>query len=66
LQLDQGEIDCTILAFPIPKNNFCSKILGKDDFYIPSDETLVKRFQMSLDDQSLPEKSVFYSMKNIV
>jgi LysR family hydrogen peroxide-inducible transcriptional activator len=59
LQLEQGEIDCAILAFPIPKNNFCSKILGQDDFYIAGDETLINRFQMPLGGQSLPEKSVF-------
>ena len=59
LQLEQGEIDCAILAFPIPKNNFFSKILGQDDFYIAGDKTLVNRFQASFDYQSLPEKSVF-------
>ncbi|MBL4900219.1 MAG: LysR family transcriptional regulator [Colwellia sp.] len=59
LQLEQGEIDCAILAFPIPKNNFFSKILGQDDFYIAGDKTLVRRFQEFLDYQSLPEKSVF-------
>ena len=59
LQLEQGEIDCAILAFPIPKNNFYSKILGQDDFYIAGDATLVNRFQMPSDDQSLAGKSVF-------
>ncbi|WP_114326222.1 hydrogen peroxide-inducible genes activator [Candidatus Colwellia aromaticivorans] len=58
-QLEQGEIDCAIVAFPIPKNNFFSKKLGQDDFYIAGDKTLVNRFQASLDYQSLPEKSVF-------
>lgn len=59
LQLEQGEIDCAILAFPIPKNNFFSKTLGQDDFYIAGDKALVNRYQTSLDYQSLPEKSVF-------
>jgi len=59
LQLEQGEIDCAILAFPIPKNNFFSKILGQDDFYIAGDKALVSRFQESFDYQSLPKKSVF-------
>lgn len=59
IQLEQGEIDCAILAFPIVKNNFDSRVLGQDDFYIAGDETLVKRFKVSLDYQSLPEKSVF-------
>jgi len=59
LQLEQGEIDCAILAFPIPKNNFFSKILGQDDFYIAGDKALVNRFQESFDYKSLPKKSVF-------
>lgn len=59
LQLEQGEIDCAILAFPTHKNNFVSRILGKDDFYIAGDKALVNRFQASYDHQSLPEKSVF-------
>ena len=59
IQLEQGEIDCAILAFPIVKNNFYSRVLGQDDFYIAGDETLVNRFKASLDYQSLPEKSVF-------
>jgi len=59
LQLEQGGIDCAILAFPLPKNNFFSKVLGQDDFYIAGDKALVNRFQVSLDYQSLPEKSVF-------
>lgn len=59
IQLEQGEIDCAILAFPIVKNNFDSRVLGQDDFYIAGDETLVKRFKVSSDYQSLPEKSVF-------
>lgn len=59
LQLEQGEIDCAILAFPLPKNNFFSKVLGKDDFYIAGDKTLVNSFQESFDYQSLPEQSVF-------
>jgi LysR family hydrogen peroxide-inducible transcriptional activator len=59
LQLEQGEIDCAILAFPIVNKRFRSKILGKDDFYIAGEKTLVNRFQASLDYHSLPEKSVF-------
>jgi len=59
IQLEQGEIDCAILAFPIPKNNFHSRGLGQDDFYIAGDKTLVNRFKDSLDYQCLPEKSVF-------
>lgn len=59
LQLEQGEIDCAILAFPIPNNNFFSTILGQDKFYIAGDEKLINSFQTSSEYQSLPEKSVF-------
>lgn len=58
-QLEQGEIDCAILAFPIERNNFFSKALGKDRFYIAGDEVLVNRFLETLDYQCLPQKSVF-------
>ena len=59
LQLEQGEIDCAILAFPIPNNNFFSIILGQDDFYIAGDQALVNRYQASEDYLCLPEKSIF-------
>jgi LysR family hydrogen peroxide-inducible transcriptional activator len=58
-QLEQGEIDCAILAFPIPKHNFSAKLLGKDSFYIAGDKNLIKNFSHSLDYDSLPEKSIF-------
>jgi len=58
-QLEQGEIDCAILAFPIPKHNFSSKLLGKDSFYIAGDKELINNFRHSLDYGSLPEKSIF-------
>lgn len=58
-QLEQGEIDCAILAFPLPKNNFFSKVLGKDNFYIAGDKAIVNRFQFPLDYTSLPKRSVF-------
>lgn len=59
LQLEHGEIDCAILAFPLANHNFHSKILGQDDFYIAGDPALVSSFQASQSYQSLPEKSVF-------
>jgi LysR family hydrogen peroxide-inducible transcriptional activator len=58
-QLEQGEIDCAVLAFPLPKNNFFTKVLGKDNFYIAGDKTIVNRFQFPLDYKSLPKRSVF-------
>lgn len=59
LQLEQGKIDCAILALPIPKNNFVCKFLGQDDFYIAGDEALINRFKETSDYQHLPNKSVF-------
>ena len=58
-QLEQGEIDCAILAFPILKHNFVTKTLGKDRFYIAGDETLINHFKSSFSYESLPEKSIF-------
>ncbi len=58
-QLEQGEIDCVILAFPIPKHNFSAQLLGKDNFFIAGDKNLVTKLKQSLDYDSLPEKSVF-------
>ena len=58
-QLEQGEIDCAILAFPIPKNNFSAQLLGKDSFFIAGDKDLINSFRNSLDYESLPEKSIF-------
>lgn len=59
LQLGQGEIDCAILAFPIPKHNFSAKVLGKDGFFIAGDKSLINTFQKSLSFETLPERSVF-------
>ena len=58
-QLDQGVIDCAILAFPIPKHNFSMKLLGKDSFYIAGDKDLINNFRYTLDYNSLPERSIF-------
>ena len=59
-QLEQGEIDCAILAFPIPKHDFSSQLLGKDQFFIAGDKKLVDNFRHTLDYASLPEKSTSY------
>lgn len=58
-QLERGEIDCAILAFPIPKHNFSAKTLGKDHFFIAGDKNLLNHFKGSFNYKSLPEKSVF-------
>lgn len=58
-QLEQGEIDCAILAFPIPKHDFSTQLLGKDNFFIAGDKKLINNVKYPLDYDSLPEKSIF-------
>jgi len=58
-QLEQGEIDCALLALPIPKHNFSVKLLGQDSFFIAGDEKLVKKLNHSFNYDCLPEKSIF-------
>lgn len=59
LQLEQGEIDCAILAFPIPQHCFSAKLLGKDSFFIAGESELVENFNHSLLYDNLPRKSIF-------
>jgi len=59
LQLEQGEIDCAILAFPIAKHNFSTKTLGKDNFLIAGDKNLINNFKYSSNYESLPQNSIF-------
>ena len=59
LQLEQGEIDCVILAFPIPRHNFAAHVLGKDRFYIAGNKCLIDNFKQTLTYHCLPEKSIF-------
>ncbi len=58
-QLEQGEIDCAILAFPIPKHNFSAQLLGKDHFFIAGEKSLIKSLEHSFDYSNLPAKSIF-------
>ena len=58
-QLELGEIDCAILAFPIPKHYFSFRLLGKDNFCIAGDKALVNCLSHSFDYETLPEKSIF-------
>lgn len=58
-QLEEGKIDCAILAFPIPKHKFSAKLLGKDNFFIAGDKKLVNNIKHSFNYDSLPEKSIF-------
>mgnify|MGYP000047101919 CR=1 FL=1 len=57
--LGQGEIDCAILAFPIPNHNFTSRVLGKDKFFIAGDKKLVNNLAQSLNYGNLPKNSIF-------
>jgi len=59
LQLEQGKIDCALLAFPIPKHNFSAQLLGKDNFFIAGDKKLVNNLKTAFNYDSLPEKSIF-------
>ncbi len=59
VQLAQGDIDCAILALPVPKHDFASRSLGKDAFYIAGNKGLVEQFLLKGDYQTLPEKSIF-------
>lgn len=59
LQLEQGEIDCAILAFPLPKHDFSTQILGQDKFFIAGNEALVDNFLYSFNYDNLPENSIF-------
>jgi LysR family hydrogen peroxide-inducible transcriptional activator len=59
VQLAQGDIDCAILALPIPRHDFASRFLGKDAFYIAGNKRLVDLFLHNSDYQSLPDKSIF-------
>lgn len=59
IQLELGEIDCAILAFPIAKHNFQSQYLGKDSFYLAGDKNLIRCYKNSLNYNDLPKSSVF-------
>ena len=59
LQLEQGEIDCALLAFPITKHNFFTQVLGKDNFLIAGDKDLINNFKSSANYESLPQGSIF-------
>jgi LysR family hydrogen peroxide-inducible transcriptional activator len=62
-QLEQGEIDCAILAFPMPKHNFSMQILGRDKFYIAGEKNLVNSIINSRNYDSLPKNSIFLLKK---
>lgn len=58
-QLANGDIDCAILALPVPTHDFASRSLGKDAFYIAGDKALVQQFVKTQDYDCLPQQSVF-------
>lgn len=58
-QLAQGDIDCAILALPVPKHTFSSRLLGCDQFYVAGSEHLVNQYLKQTGFQTLPDKSIF-------
>lgn len=58
-QLEEGRIDCALLAFPIPKHHFSSRVLGKDRFYIAGDNKLINALGAKFNYDNLPQNSVF-------
>ena len=59
LKLANGEIDTALLAFPIEKHSFQSKVVGKDTFYIAGKKALVDDFKVNFMPENLPEHSIF-------
>lgn len=62
LQLANGEIDVALLALPVPSNQFQSKLVGKDAFYIAGEPALIEKFKQvtqEADYQHLPQQSIF-------
>lgn len=62
LQLANGEIDVALLALPVPSNQFQSKLVGKDAFYMAGDPALIEKFKQvtqEADYQHLPQQSIF-------
>ncbi len=59
IKLANGEIDLALLALPIEKHGFQSKVLGKDNFYFAGSDKLIKIFKENSDFHSLPKQSVF-------
>ena len=59
LKLANGDIDTALLAFPIEKHSFHSKIVGKDRFYIAGKESLVESVRFNYSPEKLPEHSIF-------
>ena len=62
-QLDEGKIDCAILALPIPKHHFSTQLLGKERFYVAGDKALINSLKQTFDYDCLPEKSIFLLKK---
>lgn len=58
-QLAKGEIDCAVLALPIEFEQFRSKTVGKDGFYLAASPKVAAQLPQIIDYQTLPEHSVF-------
>jgi len=63
LMLANGEVDLIVLALPVAKHGFKSKVVGRDEFYLAGNNTLIERFLARYDYQDLPPQSVFLLSK---
>ncbi|XPF94221.1 LysR substrate-binding domain-containing protein [Colwellia sp. RE-S-Sl-9] len=59
LMLANGEIDLIVLALPVGKHGFKSKVVGKDSFYLAGNSELVRHYSENKDYKGLPPQSVF-------
>lgn len=62
IQLANGDIDLALLALPVPSNQFQSKLVGKDAFYIAGEKQLIDQFKLVNQEsgyQDLPQQSIF-------
>lgn len=61
-QLADGEIDAALLALPVPSNQFHTKLIGTDAFYIAGEQSLITQFKalnQPTDYHQLPQQSIF-------
>ncbi len=62
IQLANGDIDIALLALPVPNNQFQSKLVGKDAFYIAGEKQLIDKFKLvnqASGYKNLPQQSIF-------
>ncbi|MFD2164654.1 LysR substrate-binding domain-containing protein [Thalassotalea euphylliae] len=57
--LADGEIDVALLALPVQQHSFQQKSVGRDDFYIAGNPTLIEKVKKQADYHLLPQHSIF-------